>query len=54
MLEMTNRTLKEKKVPFTTSDKSNPRHITPQTMNIGLPTTQQINIPFHSSIEILF
>ena len=35
-------------------DRSNQRHIKPQTMDIGLPTTQQINIPFHSSIEILF
>ena len=33
---------------------SNPRHIKPQIINIGLPITQQINIRFHSSIEILF
>ena len=37
-----------------TPDTSNLRHINPQTMNIGLPTTQQIDIPHHSSIEILF
>ena len=37
-----------------TPDISNLRHITPQTMNKGLPTTQQIGIPFLSSIEILF
>ena len=57
-------------VPFTTPDTSNPRHvkpqthqtpdtsnlrhIKPQTKNIGLPTTQQIKIPFHILIEILF
>ena len=36
-----------------TPDTSNPRHIKPQN-NIELPTTQQIKIPFHISIEILF
>ena len=35
-------------------DTSNLRHIKPQTKSIGLPTTQQIKIPFHISIEILF
>ena len=37
-----------------TPDTSNLRHNKPQTMNIGLPISQQINIPFHISIEILF
>ena len=37
-----------------TPDTSNLRHIKPWTKNIGLPTTQQIKIPFHISIEILF
>ena len=37
-----------------TPDTSNLRHIKPKTMNIGLPTTQQIKIHFHISIEILF
>ena len=45
---------KDEMVPFTTPDTSNLRHMKAQTMNIGLPTTQQINIPFHISIEILF
>ena len=35
-----------------TPDKSNLRHNKPQT--IELPTKPQINIPFHSAIEILF
>ena len=61
---------RSERVPFTTPYTSNPRHvkpqthqtphtsnlrhIKPQTINIGLLTTQQINIPFHGSIEILF
>ena len=46
------------RVPFTTPDTSNSRHIKPQThqtsdisKNIGLPTTQQIKIPFYISNE---
>ena len=57
-------------VPFTTPDTPNPRHVKPQThqtpdtsnlrhikpqiKNMGLQTTQQIKIPFHILIEILF
>ena len=46
-------------VPFTTPDTSNPQHVKPQTNTTKthqdkdgkLPTTKQIKIPFHISIE---
>ena len=70
LLQTVNNNNNISRVPFTTPHTSNPRHvkpqthqtpdtsnlrhIKPQTKNIGLPTTQQIKIPFQILIEILF